>query len=139
CVLLAQNGFVPVLKQRPVTPVSTVEVLGIPGQQPPHYRGYGLCTRLEQQVHMIAHQYPGKASGLSIKQNIPESIDECVSVMIVPEYLAALYPPDDDMVQCSCSIYSRFPRHDRKNNLQMRNVNISRTSPWFYLIAKRYC
>ena len=77
-----------------MTGIPPVELLGITGQQSPHYRGDGYCSGLQQQVYMVAHQHPGKTLGLSIKQNISEPIYEYVLIMIVSEYLAALYPSD---------------------------------------------
>ena len=77
-----------------MTGIPPVELLGISGQQSPHYRGDGYCSGLQQQVNMIAHQHPGKAPGLGIQQYIPEPIYEYVLIMIVSEYLVPLYPTD---------------------------------------------
>ena len=42
--LLTKHWFIAVLKQQPVLPVPTVEILSISGQSPSHHRGDRRCA-----------------------------------------------------------------------------------------------
>jgi hypothetical protein len=57
-ILLAENGFVTVLKQMTVTIVSSVEGHGIPRQEPSHYRRYGHCACTKEVADMAGDQGP---------------------------------------------------------------------------------
>ena len=57
-VLLAENGFVPVLKKVPVAAVSAVEAYRIAGQKAAHDRGDRTASGAQKQMGVIGHQRP---------------------------------------------------------------------------------
>ena len=63
---LAQDGFIPVLKQMPM---AAVKGLGIARQQTTHGCGDGHGAGFEQQVKMVGHQRPGVTWCLGFSQD----------------------------------------------------------------------
>ncbi len=61
---------------------------------------------------MIGHKSPRKASRLRLLEQIPKPIDEVVSVAVILENRPALDSTNDNVLQCSGSIYSGLARHD---------------------------
>jgi hypothetical protein len=56
--LVAENGFIAILKEVAATAVAPIEILGVPCQLPSHYRRYPLFSALEQDVRVIRHKRP---------------------------------------------------------------------------------
>jgi hypothetical protein len=58
-VILAYDGFVPILKQMSVSLVPTIKVNHIAREKLPHTLGKGLAPRPDQQMKMALHERPG--------------------------------------------------------------------------------
>jgi hypothetical protein len=96
---LADNRFVPILKEMPVAFVPPIKTDRISGKQSSHQPGKGHRPRAEQKVSVIWHQDPRIARRFHLRKKHCEALNKVLVIVLVQEYLAALYPPDHDVVQ----------------------------------------
>lgn len=61
-ILLAEDGFISILKQVTVTIVSSVKRHGIAREEPSHDRRYGCVAGAEEEAGMVGDQSPGIAA-----------------------------------------------------------------------------
>jgi hypothetical protein len=55
---------------------------------------------------MIGHKDPGVTAGLGFRHESTQPIDKIILIGFIFKYLFAFYPPDDDVVQHTRSIYA---------------------------------
>jgi hypothetical protein len=82
-ILLAENGFVSVLKERAVSSVAPIVGDGIAGEQPPHEGGQRDATGSHQKVRVVGEQGPSKAGSGRLNQKTTEAIQKVVPVSII--------------------------------------------------------
>jgi hypothetical protein len=61
---------------------------------------------------MMGHKSPRLASRFRLLEQIPQPIDEVVSVGVILENRPPLDSTNDNVLQCSGGIYSGLARHD---------------------------
>jgi hypothetical protein len=71
----------------------------IPGKQSSHQPGKGHCPSAEKKVSMVWYQDPCIASSFHRGQKHCEPFDKVPAILLIQEYLPALYPTDHDVVQ----------------------------------------
>jgi hypothetical protein len=62
-------------------------------------------------MKMVGNQGPCETLGPGLGDQLAEACDEMLAVLIVPEYLAALDPPGDDVMHRAGRIYSGLSGH----------------------------
>jgi len=112
-VLVADDGFIPVLKPMPVPTMPTIEVDGIPGKEPTHKTRKQFRAAADEQVCVVAEKGPGIHDGTGVLCSSPESLNKGAAIRSVFDDLPLFNPPYDNMVQGSRCIKSRLPRHVR--------------------------
>jgi hypothetical protein len=110
-ILLADDGFVPVLKQMPVTVMATVEVASVTSQEATHKLREPGRTAAEEDVGMVPEDCPGIHLGLRLRGSLPESGQEFDTIRIILDDLATLHPPQDDVVKSTWGIQSSLTGH----------------------------
>jgi len=103
-VFLANDRFKPILKKGAVARVTAIESDHISGQQSCHDLGKACGSRANQEVGVVGQKCPGITRGLCGWKQICNTIEQIVSVLIVPEYIPALYSTNDDVVQHTRSV-----------------------------------
>jgi len=98
-VFLTNNRLKSILEQRPMTPVTSIKTDHISGQQSRHDVRKACGPRANQKVGMIGQKRPGVTRGFCAWKQIGYAIQQILSVLIVPEYVAAFNSTNDDMVQ----------------------------------------
>jgi len=86
-------------------------------------------------VKVVGQQGPGIAGGLRILENISQSLQELISVGILPEYRSFFNAPDHDVVQGAGAVDSRFPWHSSSlsdSNLSCQHYNLT-ASPFTHV------
>lgn len=91
-ILLAQDGFVAVLKQMSSALMPTVEVDRIACQQPPHDHRNRHGSRPKEQMEMVGNECPGKTACGGFRQNCSEPFDKMIAVTIIKEDPPPLNP-----------------------------------------------
>ena len=122
-VFLTQNGFIPVLKKLSVPPVSMIELDGISGEQSSHDMRQRCGTTAKQQVGVVGYEGPGIAGGRGFREDLSETHKEIITVLIIPENLFTLNPPDHDMMEGSGRIDSGLSGHEGSLNDTLPIVN----------------
>jgi hypothetical protein len=112
-VLVADNGFVPVLKQVSVPLVPPVERNRVTRKKPPHERGKAYRATSHQEMNMIGKQRPRVDARSRTFCHVPEPCDERLAIRVIPNDEALFYPTDDDVVQGTWGIQPGTSRHDR--------------------------
>jgi hypothetical protein len=115
-VLLAQDGFVAVLKKMPGAAMPTIKMNCVARQQPPHDRRNGNMSGPEKEVTMVGYECPSKTACRSLRQNRGDPLDEIVPVGIVYKYLAPLNSAAYDVVQCTWCVDACLSCHNRQNS-----------------------
>ena len=105
CLLLAEDRFVPVLKQMTMSLVTPVESYCISGQQSPHHRGYRHGPSLQEEMCVIWDQRPGKTGSLGFLQVGIQSIQEVLPILVIFEDLSPIDSPEDNVVQGTGRVY----------------------------------
>jgi hypothetical protein len=80
-------------------------------------------------MEMICYQYPCKTGSAGVYKNLAQPVNKVLIVDLVFKYGLELYPPDNDVVQCSGRIYSGFSRHEGRLTFVDPFVNFSPASP----------
>jgi hypothetical protein len=62
-------------------------------------------------MKVICHESPRKTAGLTVGQDIAESIQKGITVRIIEKILSSINPPHNDMVQRTRGVYTGFSRH----------------------------
>ena len=57
-------------------------------------------------MEMIVQEGPGRTGCFGLQQNFPESFQEIIAIVFIPEYFRPLDAPDNDVMQCTGGIYS---------------------------------
>jgi len=79
--------------------MSTVEILGIPGQQLPHKGGYALFAAAKQQVNVVAHEDPGVYSTAALTNVATEAIKKENFVLVILKNGRSVDPTHYNVVQ----------------------------------------
>jgi len=86
-----------------------IKAYRIAGQEPAHDRGNGGDACSQQQMRMVWNQGPGKTRCRGFLIQPCQGALKINPVKIIEKYLTALYPPHNNMMQCSVSICASFP------------------------------
>ena len=130
-VLLAEDGFIAILKEMPAAAIAAVVASGVAGQQATHYRSDGNAAGAQQKLKMVGDQSSGKAAGIGFFNNSAQPVDKIVSVTIVGKDFTAFGTADDDVVQGTGCVQSGLTWHGGKliRPAINRQVNKFRASP----------
>jgi hypothetical protein len=110
-VFFAEDGFVPVFEQMPGSAMPSIIVLGIPGEEFSHNRGYAVFTTLKQNMGVIAHENPSVYFALPISDILTKALQESGPVLFVFEDSSFIDTPHHDMMQGTGKIQSGLPWH----------------------------
>ena len=91
--------------------MTPVEVLCVPGELFAHDRRYAVFAAFEEQMDMVGHKDPCMDRTLSPDSIFSEPFEEAGLVPVVFEDRGFVYPPDNDVMQCSGCIEAGFSRH----------------------------
>lgn len=99
-VLLANEGFVPTLKEISRALVPQIEVEGIACQQTAHERGQPCRSRSHQEVKsVVVEQRSGEAFGSGLDEKFREFSEESASVGVIAEDGTATHTSHDHMLE----------------------------------------
>lgn len=118
-LLLADDGFVAVLKEMTDPLVTPVEVLRITGEQTTHAGG-----DVEQDLRMVRHEeesVDARPRSLGLQSH---AIENRLPAGIVPNDSPPSLPPDDYMVQGSWCVKSRSSRN-RVLSFKYQSIHLS--------------
>jgi hypothetical protein len=113
-IFLAQNGFVAVLKQVTVPPVSQVKGNRIAGQKPEHYFRYRYLSGFKQQVKMVGDQGPRETSGFGFFDNMSQPFNKIIAVDGILKDCPTFDAAANDVMQGSGGVYACFSGHAGK-------------------------
>ena len=91
--------------------MSSIKTDHITGQQSAHQGGQGNVAGSEKKMGVIGHESHGVARDPAPGQQKRKTLDQIVSILIAPEYVASFNSPDDHMMQNNRSIYAGLPGH----------------------------
>jgi hypothetical protein len=112
-VFLTDDRFVAVLEEIPVPAMAAVEPDRVAGEEAPHQGGQGDGTGPDQEVGMVRQEGPGIAGGLGGRQEPRQAGQKLLPILVVPEDIAALDPPDDDVLHGPRGVEAGGSRHGR--------------------------
>jgi hypothetical protein len=121
-IFLAQDGFIPVLKQAPMAFMPVIETDCVAGQKPAHNRGDGNVTGSQKKVEMIGDQRPGVTKRFTVADNPGQALDEIIAIIVIEKKLSPFYPPADDMVQLHIIGYGNAYFHPRPHFPTSRKI-----------------
>lgn len=98
-ILLANDGFVSILKKLAVPGVSAVEIDCITRQKPLHELGDASLTAPKKKVGVIGHEHPCVTDRFSFWKQDRKPLKEILPVSIIFEERATFYSSNNDMVQ----------------------------------------
>jgi hypothetical protein len=105
-ILLANNGFVPILESLPTAIVSSIKIDNLSCKQSSHELGKGGSSGSEKKMGMIWHESPCVADRFRLWQQCRQTLEKIFAILITEKYLTTLYPSDHDMRQYTRSIQS---------------------------------
>jgi hypothetical protein len=103
-ILLAHDGFIPILKQMTMPPMTPVEFHGIPCQQFPHARRQRPPLGLTEDMKMVGQKGPRINIHRVLFHQFLQSIDKIEPILIIEKDLPFLDAPPHHMVQNPWSI-----------------------------------
>jgi hypothetical protein len=110
-LLMAEDRFVPIMKNLADPSMPPVESSGISAQQPLHDGLDRRATGPQQQMEMVVNPRPTVTNPLGFFQHTPKTTNELLSITIVSENLPALDSPADDVVQRPRCVDALSSRH----------------------------
>ena len=109
--VLADRRPVPILKQMPYSPVSTVEGSGVASQQPLHCAREKHLRGSHEKMEVVGNERPRVDEERFSLDQSDEAVNETVPILVVTEDLDPLDPPRPHMMQDTGSIESCLPCH----------------------------
>ncbi|AJY69902.1 hypothetical protein RW64_10045 [Geobacter sulfurreducens] len=97
--MVSQEFVLAVLEQMAGAFVSAVEINGMAGEQAAHGLRQGNRGGHQQQMEVIGHERPGKASGAALGEKFRQTGDETRPVVVIVKDVAAFDTADDDVMQ----------------------------------------
>ena len=91
--------------------VATIELLRMTCEQFSLDSGNRNHASSKKKMGVLCSQRPCKTIRASFYKNLAQPVNKGPIVDLVFKYGLALYPPDNDVVQCSGRIYSGFSRY----------------------------
>lgn len=91
--------------------MAAIVVLGIPGEEFSHDRGYTILTTLKQNMDVIAHDNPSVNFAFALSDILAEALYKTGHVLFVFEDGSLVDTPHHDMVQGAGYIQSGFAWH----------------------------
>jgi len=91
----------------PVASVASVEIDGMPGQEPSHEHGKPGRAAFDQQMRMIIHQSPGANRGAGFRCQIAKPLQESFPILIVIHDATSFNTPNNHVVQGSGGVQTR--------------------------------
>ena len=82
-----------------MTLVPAIETDRVSGKQSSHQAGKRHRPRAKKKVSVVRYQNPRITRSFRLRKKDCEALYEVLVIFPVQEYLATLYPPDDDVVQ----------------------------------------
>jgi hypothetical protein len=113
-VVLADDGFVAVLKEMPVAGMAAIEVDYITGEELAHAGGERLLDCPHQEMEMVGQERPSVDGKISPLAEIREAAQEVLPVAIVLEDPGPFDPSADYMMQGSRGIEARLTGHGER-------------------------
>ena len=83
----------------------------ISGEQPPHDNGDGNLAGVHWQVQMSGDKGPRKTTRRDLRQDRCQSCNKITTIFIIIKDPLALNASDDNLLQRSWCVYSRFAWH----------------------------
>jgi hypothetical protein len=97
-VFVAKDGFIPVLKEVPCSPVLTIEVLCVPGEKLSHDCRDALLSAPKQEVNMVVHKDPGVDDALRFLDVFFETLKKSVLILGIAKNVCLFNSPDHDVM-----------------------------------------
>jgi hypothetical protein len=88
-----------ILEQMAATVAPPVEGYGIAGQKAPQEAGKVCIMAAQEQMSVFGDKRPGKTIGTGLHEQAAKPLNKAASVVIILEYIGALYAPDDDVLK----------------------------------------
>jgi hypothetical protein len=98
-VLVAEDGFVAVLKEMAGAAIAAVKIQGIPCEEFSHDRGEACFAALEKDVDVIVHKDPSVDCAFTFRNCLAEFFEEPGLVFVVSKDVRLVDPPHHDVVQ----------------------------------------
>ena len=109
--IFANDRFVAILKEMPISPVAAVEGDGITGHETSHGPAQMNIFASEQEMKMVWKQRPRITMDSSRIQHVLKAGQEIPIVLLVPEDPAPLNSPGHDVLEKAGGIESGLARH----------------------------
>ena len=109
--IFANDRFVAILKEMPISPVAAVEGDGITGHETSHGPAQMNIFASEQEMKMVWKQRPRITMDSSRIQHVLKAGQEIPIVLLVPEDPAPLNSPGHDVLEKAGGIESWLARH----------------------------
>ena len=110
-LVFANDRFVAILKEMPISPVAAVEGDGIAGHETSHGPAQMNIFASEQEMKMVWKQRPCITMDSSRIQHVLKAGQEIPIVLLVPEDPAPLNSPGHDVLEKAGGIESGLARH----------------------------
>lgn len=110
-ISFAEKRLIAVLEQVPVTIMTSVELLGITGEQSAHDGGDGGCSCSQKKVDMVGNKSPGMTGSRGLGEDGPETAEK---VFVVPgtfEDRVLFYASNNDVMKGAGGIDACFTGH----------------------------
>lgn len=113
--------------------MAAVIVLGVPGEKLSHDGRDSVFAAFKEKVDMIGHEDPCVDVAASLGDIFCKPLQESVLVLVVLKDRSFVYPPDDDVVQCSGCVKAGLSWHKAilwlMGTFVKRKAYIETTSP----------
>jgi len=130
-------ALVPILEQMAFAVMPPIVPDSITGHQSTHHcrEAHPVGPKTKKKMKVIGHEAPSKQLGISLRNQIRKSLEECLSILLVPKDVPALNTTGHHMLKNIRNIKSRASRHRRilVNHVSQVNNNLQflPTSPIF--------
>jgi hypothetical protein len=110
-VFLAENGFVPILKELAVAAMPFVKRDRMTGKETGHHRVEGDCTGLHQDMGVVTEKRPRVTGSVCLVQYLPHPLDKTVLIDLITEDQSPLDAADDDVVEDAGGVETSMTGH----------------------------
>jgi hypothetical protein len=111
-IFVADYRLISVLEEVPVPLVPPVEGNRVACEKPPHECGQTGRAASEEKVNMIREQRPAVDARLCVRRRISEAHHEGLTILVITNNEASLYPAHDDVMEGAGRIQARTSGHD---------------------------
>jgi len=110
-IRLAENRLVAALKNVADLLVLAIVILAVAGQHSLHYAADWSVLHLDQQMYVIGHQAIGVKVEGEFRFLLCKKVNEPQMIIVGAEYLTAIIPASDDVIEPSAYFDSWSPGH----------------------------